>query len=89
MFSSREESISGAKDLKSRQKRTYTFDAKKSNTIFNWLLSNKKINLVGSHKVRTADEVNTSGKNLICHLKTDAVFTKISSENQLKNGKES
>ena len=42
--------------MKSGQKRTYTFDTKKAKVIFK-LLSNKKIKLVGRHKVKTAEEV--------------------------------
>ena len=55
--------FSAPKDLKSEQNRTYTFAAKKSSAIFDWLLSNKKIKLVGRHKLKIADELK--GKSTI------------------------
>ena len=45
------------KDFKTDQKREYTFDVKKCDEIFDWLLKFKKIKLVGRHKERDPNEI--------------------------------
>ena len=64
MCSSKEERVYRAREFEIWvKKRIYTFDAKKYNAIFDWLLSNKKIKLVGRHKVRTSNEFK--GKKIL------------------------
>ncbi|XP_021770662.1 uncharacterized protein LOC110734824 [Chenopodium quinoa] len=66
------------KDLRSDRKREYTFDIRRFDEIFYWLLSHKKIKLSGRHKTRSPNEVKGNNyykwHDVVTHKTSDCII---------------